>query len=78
VGRLEAKAGSLLNASATSGPARAPLSASKAAFPKRPVLRLIGDGAFNYDPRLAALGVCQEHQLPIMIVLYGGNQRAAG
>ena len=42
----------------------------KAAFPKRPVLCLIGDGAFNYDPGLAALGVCQEHQLPIMIVLY--------
>ena len=34
----------------------------KAAFPKRPVLCLIGDGAFNYDPGLAALGVCQEHQ----------------
>jgi acetolactate synthase-1/2/3 large subunit len=42
----------------------------KAAFPKRPVLCLIGDGAFNYDPGLAALGVCQEHSLPIMIVLY--------
>ena len=42
----------------------------KAAFPKRPVLCLIGDGAFNYDPGLAALGVCQEHNLPIMIVLY--------
>ena len=27
----------------------------KAAFPKRPVLCLIGDGAFNYDPGLAAL-----------------------
>ena len=42
----------------------------KAANPKRPVLCLIGDGAFNYDPGLAALGVCQEHNLPIMIVLY--------
>jgi acetolactate synthase-1/2/3 large subunit len=42
----------------------------KAAFPQRPVLCLIGDGAFNYDPGLAALGVCQEHNLPIMIVLY--------
>jgi len=42
----------------------------KAAFPKRPVLCLIGDGAFNYDPGLAGLGVCQEHQLPIMIVLF--------
>ncbi|HYT57169.1 MAG TPA: thiamine pyrophosphate-dependent enzyme [Verrucomicrobiae bacterium] len=42
----------------------------KAANPRRPVLCLIGDGAFNYDPGLAALGVCQEHNLPIMIVLY--------
>jgi acetolactate synthase I/II/III large subunit len=42
----------------------------KAANPKRPVLCLIGDGAFNYDPGLAALGACQEHNLPIMIVLY--------
>ncbi len=42
----------------------------KAAHPKRPVLCLIGDGAFNYDPGLAALGVCQEHNLPIMILLY--------
>ena len=42
----------------------------KAAFPKRPVLCLIGDGAFNYDPGLAGLGACQEHQLPIMIVLF--------
>src|SRR6476620_2140991 len=42
----------------------------KAANPKRPVLCLIGDGAFNYDPGMAALGVCQEQNLPIMIVLY--------
>jgi acetolactate synthase-1/2/3 large subunit len=43
---------------------------AKAANQRRPVLCLIGDGAFNYDPGLAALGVCQEHNLPIMIVLY--------
>ncbi|MBI2988342.1 MAG: hypothetical protein HYY45_16365 [Deltaproteobacteria bacterium] len=42
----------------------------KAAFPKRPVICLIGDGSFNYNPALAALGVCQEHQLPILIVLF--------
>jgi acetolactate synthase-1/2/3 large subunit len=45
----------------------------KAANPRRPVLCLIGDGAFNYDPGLAALGVCQEHNLPIMIVLYNNS-----
>ena len=53
----------------------------KAAFPKRPVLCLIGDGAFNYDPGLAAMGVCQEHQLPILIVLfnnYGYLSQKAG
>lgn len=42
----------------------------KAAAPKRPVVCLIGDGSFNYDPALAALGVCQEHQMPILIVLF--------
>jgi acetolactate synthase-1/2/3 large subunit len=53
----------------------------KAANPKRPVLCLIGDGAFNYDPGLAALGVCQEHNLPIMIVLfnnYGYHSQKSG
>lgn len=42
----------------------------KAAAPKRPVICLIGDGSFNYDPALAALGACQEHQMPILIVLF--------
>jgi acetolactate synthase-1/2/3 large subunit len=42
----------------------------KAASPKRPVISLIGDGSFNYDPALAALGACQEHNLPILIVIF--------
>lgn len=42
----------------------------KASAPKRPVICLIGDGSFNYDPALAALGVCQEHQIPILIVIF--------
>ncbi len=42
----------------------------KAAAPKRPVVCLIGDGSFNYDPALAAMGVCQEHKMPILIVLF--------
>ena len=53
----------------------------KAANPKRPVLCLIGDGAFNYDPGLAAFGVCQEHNLPILIVLfnnYGYHSQKSG
>jgi len=42
----------------------------KAAAPKRPVVCLIGDGSFNYDPALAALGASQEHKMPILIVLF--------
>jgi acetolactate synthase I/II/III large subunit len=42
----------------------------KAAAPKRPVLCLIGDGAFNYDPALAALGCAQELGLPILIIIF--------
>ncbi len=42
----------------------------KAAAPDRPVIALIGDGSFNYNPVLAALGFCQEHVVPILIVLF--------
>lgn len=42
----------------------------KAAAPERPVVLLIGDGAFNYNPALAALGFCQEHRMPILILLF--------
>lgn len=42
----------------------------KAAAPKRPVVALIGDGSFNYDPALAALGFSQEYRMPILIVLF--------
>jgi thiamine pyrophosphate-dependent acetolactate synthase large subunit-like protein len=45
----------------------------KAANPKRPVICLIGDGSFNYDPALAALGAAQEHQLPILIVMFNNQ-----
>ncbi len=53
----------------------------KAATPKRPVICLIGDGSFNYDPALAALGACQEHHMPILIILfnnYGYLSQKAG
>lgn len=42
----------------------------KAAAPDRTVIALIGDGAFNYNPVLAGLGVCQEYRMPILIVLF--------
>jgi acetolactate synthase-1/2/3 large subunit len=45
----------------------------KAANQKRPVICLIGDGSFNYDPALAALGASQEHQLPILIVMFNNQ-----
>jgi acetolactate synthase-1/2/3 large subunit len=45
----------------------------KAANPKRPVVCLIGDGSFNYDPAPAALGASQEHQLPILIVMFNNQ-----
>lgn len=42
----------------------------KAAAPEGTVVATIGDGAFNYNPVLAALGAGQEHGLPILIVLF--------
>jgi len=45
----------------------------KAAHPKRPVICLIGDGSFNYDPAPAALGAAQEHGLPILIVMFNNQ-----
>jgi len=45
----------------------------KAAAPDRTVITLIGDGAFNYNPVLAALGASQEHRMPILIVLFDNS-----
>ncbi len=42
----------------------------KAAYPERPVILTIGDGSFNYNPITGAFGVCQEHGLPILVVLF--------
>jgi acetolactate synthase-1/2/3 large subunit len=33
------------------------------------VVLLIGDGAFNYNPVLAGLGLCQEYGAPILIAV---------
>jgi acetolactate synthase I/II/III large subunit len=43
---------------------------AKIAMRDRPVVLLTGDGAFNYNPVLAALGASQEHGLPILIVIF--------
>ena len=45
----------------------------KAATPERTVVALIGDGSFNYNPVLGAFGVCQEHRLPILVVLFNNS-----
>jgi acetolactate synthase-1/2/3 large subunit len=45
------------------------------------VVLFIGDGAFNYNPVLAGLGLCQEYHMAILIVVmnnggYMGMKRA--
>lgn len=45
----------------------------KAAFPARPVVAVIGDGSFNYNPVLAALGYSQEYAAPVLIVLLNNH-----
>lgn len=41
----------------------------KAAHPDKPVVLVIGDGSFNYNPGLAGFGFAQEFRMPILIVL---------
>ncbi len=45
----------------------------KAAAPTRTVVAVIGDGSFNYNPVLAALGASQEHGMPFLIVLFDNS-----
>ena len=45
----------------------------KAAAPQCTVINLIGDGSFNYNPVLAAFGACQEHAMPLLIVLFNNS-----
>ena len=42
----------------------------KNARPDRPVVLLIGDGSFYYNPVPAAFGACQEHGLAMLVVLF--------
>jgi acetolactate synthase I/II/III large subunit len=42
----------------------------KAAAPDRPVICLIGDGSFSYNPVLAAFGCAQEHGVPFLTVMF--------
>ncbi len=45
----------------------------KISRPDRPVIALIGDGAFNYNPVMAALGFAQEYEIPILIVVFNNH-----
>lgn len=45
----------------------------KAANPKRPVVCLIGDGSFSYDPVPAAFGAAQEHNLPFLTIMFNNE-----
>jgi acetolactate synthase-1/2/3 large subunit len=42
----------------------------KHALPERPVVLTIGDGSFYYNAVPAAFGACQEHELPLLVVLF--------
>jgi acetolactate synthase-1/2/3 large subunit len=41
----------------------------KLAYPDRPVVLVIGDGAFNYNPVIASLGLYQEYKIPVFIII---------
>jgi acetolactate synthase-1/2/3 large subunit len=41
----------------------------KLAHPERPVIFLVGDGSFNYNPVVSGLGLCQEYRLPVLIIV---------
>lgn len=45
----------------------------KAANPDRPVVLVIGDGSFNYNPGIAGFGFCQEYGMPILTVLMNNH-----
>ncbi len=47
---------------------------AKLAMKGKPVFALLGDGAFHYNPVAACLGLSQEYNLPLVIVLFN-NQR---
>ena len=49
----------------------------KLADPEKPVFLVVGDGAFNYNPVLAGLGLCQEYHLPIFVIIMNNGGYAA-
>lgn len=49
----------------------------KLAMPERPVVALMGDGSFLYNPIVQSLGASQEHQLPLLIVVFNNGGYAS-
>lgn len=49
----------------------------KLAKPDRPVVTLIGDGAFLYNPVLQSFGAARDFNLPIMVVIFNNRKYAA-
>lgn len=45
----------------------------KLALPDRPVILIIGDGSFIYNPALAGLGLCQEYHLPVLTIIFNNG-----
>jgi acetolactate synthase I/II/III large subunit len=49
----------------------------KLANPDRPVVTLIGDGGFLYNPVLQSFGAARDFNLPIMVVIFDNKKYAA-
>ncbi len=49
----------------------------KLAMPQQPVVALVGDGSFLYNPIVPSLGVSKEYGLPILIVVFNNGSYAA-
>jgi acetolactate synthase-1/2/3 large subunit len=49
----------------------------KLAAPKRPVVLIVGDGTFLYNPIVQALGASKQHDLPVTIVVLNNKMYRA-
>ena len=49
----------------------------KLASPDRPVVALMGDGSFLYNPIIPAFGAAKEYNLPILIVVFNNSAYSA-
>lgn len=49
----------------------------KLATPERPVVALMGDGSFLYNPIIPALGAAKDYNLPILIVVFNNSEYLA-